>query len=93
MTTICTAIMKKLKGLHRDSGQAGTEYMLVVSVCVVAVVAAAYTFVPSFTTGVTDLASDVSVMLDEHRIASDTMGGYGNDRNAAVKGSDNPFNN
>ena len=41
------------------SGQTGTEYMLVISVIVIAVVGAAYGFVPSFRAGVEGLAFDV----------------------------------
>ena len=44
-------------------GQTATEYMMVISVVVIAVVAAAYQFVPSFQAGVTDLGTDVSKIL------------------------------
>ena len=47
-----------------ESGQSSSEYMLIVSVVVIAVVAAAYTFVPTFQQGVADLAQDVSTILD-----------------------------
>lgn len=58
--------MKKfLKRLIRDErGQTATEYMLIISVIVIAVVAAAYVFVPEFQQGVRHLASDVSTILD-----------------------------
>ena len=50
--------------LHDETGQTATEYMLIISVVVIAVVAAAYTFVPTFRQGVADLAMDVSTILD-----------------------------
>jgi Flp pilus assembly pilin Flp len=52
------------KFMHDEAGQTATEYMLIISVIVIAVVAAAYVFVPSFQTGVSKLASDVSTILD-----------------------------
>ncbi len=58
-----------------ESGQTATEYMLLVSVIVVAVVAASYTFVPTFRQGVASLAEDVSTILDTGKI-----GGAGVDR-------------
>lgn len=60
-----------------QSGQTSTEYMLVVSVVVVAVVAGAYTFVPAFNNGVRSLADDV-----ERILGGDGIGGQGG-RNAA----------
>ena len=47
-----------------ESGQTATEYMLIISVIVIAVVAAAYVFVPTFQNGVQSLATDVSTILD-----------------------------
>ena len=47
----------------RNQGQTATEYMLIISVVVIAVVAAAYEFVPLFKAGVKDLGSDVKQML------------------------------
>lgn len=47
----------------RNQGQTATEYMLIISVVVIAVVAAAYEFVPLFKTGVQDLGNDVKQML------------------------------
>ena len=49
--------------------------MLVISVVVVAVVAAGLTFVPGFKSGVNDLATDVKRIL-----ATGTIGGVGLDR-------------
>jgi len=50
--------------LFDESGQTATEYMLIISVIVIAVVAAAYVFVPTFQEGVQALANDVSTILD-----------------------------
>ncbi len=48
----------------RTPGQTATEYMLIISVIVIAVVAAAYVFLPMFQSGVQELSSDVSTILD-----------------------------
>ena len=53
---------------HSESGQAGTEFMLAISVVVIAVVAMALAFVPSFSAGVNDLATDVERILRTHEI-------------------------
>ncbi len=55
-------------------GQAATEYMMLVSVAVVAVVGAAYAFVPTFQTGVQELSLDVKQILIDH---GSTRGGFG----------------
>lgn len=47
----------------RNQGQTATEYMLIISVVVIAIVAAAYEFVPLFKEGVIDLGNDVKQML------------------------------
>lgn len=47
----------------RSQGQTATEYMLIISVVVIAVVAAAYKFVPLFQEGVEDLGNDVKEIL------------------------------
>ena len=60
----------------RERGQASTEYMLLVSVIVIAVVAAAYVFVEPFRGGVTSLAGDASRIL-----ATGSVGPVGLDRN------------
>lgn len=57
---------------RRARGQTGTEYMLVVSVIVIAVVGAAYVFVPRFEEGVNELGRDVSQLL-----ATGDVGGIG----------------
>lgn len=53
-----------------EEGQTATEYMLIVSVIVIAVVAAAYVFVPQFQKGVKELSNDVSSILDSGKIGS-----------------------
>jgi Flp pilus assembly pilin Flp len=64
-TAAIIASMKTIKlFLNDEAGQTATEYMLLVSVVVIAVVAAAYVFVPQFQQGVQKLASDVSTILD-----------------------------
>ncbi len=52
----------------RRSGQTATEYMLIISVIVIAVVGAAYIFLPMFQSGVRELSSDVSTILDTGKI-------------------------
>jgi uncharacterized protein (UPF0333 family) len=74
------ATVKHLKGRHNEAGQTSTEYMLLVSVIVIAVVAAAYAFVPGFTTGVYDLSHDVSDILVKH---GSVKGGFGLAANTA----------
>jgi len=49
-------------GLNRR-GQSTVEYMLLISVIVIAIVAAAYIFVPIFSEGVNNLALDVKDIL------------------------------
>ena len=61
--------------IQNEEGQTATEYMLIVSVIVIAVVAAAYVFVPQFKNGVQKLAEDVSTILDTGKI-----GGSGQER-------------
>ena len=55
---------------YGEEGQTATEYMLIISVIVIAVVAAAYTFVPTFQDGVQALADDVQSILDTGKIGS-----------------------
>ena len=54
--------------IRGEEGQTATEYMLIISVVVIAVVAAAYQFVPIFQAGVTDLANDVKRILGDGKI-------------------------
>lgn len=62
--------------LASQEGQTATEYMLIISVVVIAIVAAAYAFVPTFRDGVNDLAIDVRSILRTGQI-----GGVGTPRN------------
>lgn len=66
-----------------ESGQAGVEYMALVSVVVIAVVSAAWTFAPSFREGVDSLASDVASILDTGEI-----GGVGLPRSGSANAGD-----
>lgn len=59
---------------NRFRGQTATEYMMVVSVIVIAVVGAAYAFVPTFQVGVQELGYDVSAILSNQ---GSTRGGFG----------------
>lgn len=52
----------------RRRGQTATEYMLIISVLVISVVAAAYVFVPEFQSGVVALAGDVKQMLSTGQV-------------------------
>ena len=54
--------------LHDEDGQSTVEYMLLISVIVIALVAAAYAFVPIFQQGVKDLAQDVKKILSTGKI-------------------------
>lgn len=56
---------KIISFLKDEEGQTATEYMLIISVVVVAVVAAAYAFVPEFQQGVINLANDVRYILNK----------------------------
>lgn len=67
-------------------GQAGTEYMLVLSVLTIAVVAGAFVFVPTFQNGTMSLAHDISTILDTHQIAGMGVGGGGNNGGGANNG-------
>ncbi|MCB9758317.1 MAG: hypothetical protein H6739_00615 [Alphaproteobacteria bacterium] len=57
-----------LRFLHEEEGQSTVEYMLLISVIIIAVVAAAYIFMPDFQKGVQALAKDVSSILDSGKI-------------------------
>ncbi len=58
-------MLELAKSLIRDEeGQTATEYMLIISVIVIAVVAAAYVFIDPFQKGVKKLARDVQTILD-----------------------------
>jgi len=61
--------MKILSSLLRDEeGQSTVEYMLLISVIVIAIVAAAYVFIEPFKQGVLDLANDVKKILSDGKI-------------------------
>ena len=52
---------KKLRALRKDQrGQSATEYMLVIAIVVLGIVAAASKFLPVFDTAVTGMANTVS---------------------------------
>ena len=54
--------------VREEEGQSTVEYMLLISVIVIAIVAAAYVFVDPFKKGVEDLAKDVSKILATGKI-------------------------
>lgn len=70
-----------MKGRARIKGQAATEYMLLISVVVVAVVAASYNYVPAFQVAVFNLGERVQLVLD-----TGTIGGVGFSRDGSVGG-------
>ena len=61
-----TAILTQF--IRDEEGQSTVEYMLLISVIVIAIVAAAYVFMPTFQAGVEQLAIDVSSILDSGKI-------------------------
>lgn len=61
--------MSLIRSLIRDEeGQSTVEYMLLISVIVIAIVAAAYVFIEPFKQGVQDLANDVKKILSDGKI-------------------------
>ena len=54
--------------VSEEAGQTATEYMLVLSVIVIAIVSAAFQFVPAFHAGVADLGADVKKSLMTNQI-------------------------
>ena len=61
--------MNLIKSLLKDEeGQSTVEYMLLISVIVIAIVAAAYVFIEPFKQGVLDLANDVKKILSDGKI-------------------------
>jgi len=56
--------------LSDESGQSTVEYMLLISVIVIAIVCCAYIFIPTFQEGVLLLAEDVKSILDTGKIGS-----------------------
>jgi len=63
--------MKNLlqKFIQEEEGQSTVEYMLLISVVVIAIVAAAYVFLDPFEQGVQDLAEDIQGGLSSGEIA------------------------
>ena len=54
--------------LSDEEGQSTVEYMLLISVIVIAIVAAAYVFIEPFRDGVLDLAKDIKKILSDGKI-------------------------
>ena len=54
--------------LKDEEGQSTVEYMLLISVIVIAIVAAAYVFIDPFKQGVLDLAKDIKKILSDGKI-------------------------
>ena len=54
--------------LNDEEGQSTVEYMLLISVIVIAVVAAAYVFIEPFKQGVLDLGKDIKKILSDGKI-------------------------
>jgi Flp pilus assembly pilin Flp len=53
---------------REEEGQSTVEYMLLISVIVIAIVAAAYVFIDPFRQGVLDLAKDIKKILSDGKI-------------------------
>ena len=65
---VCSEV-HMIKDLLRDEeGQSTVEYMLLISVIVIAIVAAAYVFIEPFKQGVLDLGKDVKKILSDGKI-------------------------
>jgi len=54
--------------LRDEEGQSTVEYMLLISVIVIAIVAAAYVFIDPFKAGVQNLAEDIKKILSDGKI-------------------------
>lgn len=54
--------------LEDEEGQSTVEYMLLISVIVIAIAAAAYVFIDPFRQGVLDLAKDIKKILSDGKI-------------------------
>lgn len=54
--------------IKEESGQSTVEYMLLISVIVIAIVAAAYVFIDPFKQGVQNLAEDIKKILSDGKI-------------------------
>lgn len=58
--------------IHEEGGQSTVEYMLLISVIVIAIVAAAWVFIKPFEDGVKDLGMDVKKILSDGKIGPKT---------------------
>lgn len=54
--------------IKEEEGQSTVEYMLLISVIVIAIVAAAYVFIDPFKQGVLDLGKDIKKILSDGKI-------------------------
>ena len=54
--------------IQDEEGQSTVEYMLLISVIVIAIVAAAYVFIEPFRQGVLDLGKDIKKILSDGKI-------------------------
>lgn len=54
--------------LKDEEGQSTVEYMLLISVIVIAIVAAGYVFIEPFKQGVLDLGKDIKKILSDGKI-------------------------
>ena len=61
--------------IRKRSGQSTVEYMLLISVVVIAIVAAAYVFIPYFQEGTEELGGDVKEGLATGNLRLDEGGG------------------
>lgn len=64
--------------LWGEDGQTATEYMLIISVIVIALVSAAFLFYSPFKQGVSKLAADVQVILERGCLPGSTILRCGN---------------
>lgn len=69
------------RSLGSERGQVASEMMLLIAVITIAVVAAAYSYVPWFRVGVYNLGEQVQVILD-----GGTVGGVGFSRDDSTGG-------
>lgn len=74
--------MKKTPVKRR--GQASSELMMVLAVCIIAITAAAFEFVPSFRHGVHGLASDVRYFLASNSTSQTDDGGVSGSTDRSV---------
>jgi len=70
-------------------GQSTVEYMMLISVIVIAIVAASYVFVPIFKGGVEELANDVEFSISTGHTVGNRGGGGGNGPNGGGGGGPN----